>query len=77
MLTILLVLFFCQNECLLDEDNYPDPTQNGFQACGLSQKSYLCDPDLVLSVKERNDLSKMLNDFPNQTIDVRIIIFYY
>uniref|UniRef100_A0A183BXL1 PH domain-containing protein n=1 Tax=Globodera pallida TaxID=36090 RepID=A0A183BXL1_GLOPA len=49
-------------------DDYPNPLRDGqFAKCKMSRKSYLCDPDEVLSSEERETLAQMLDSFRDQT----------
>uniref|UniRef100_A0A914GRI5 Uncharacterized protein n=1 Tax=Globodera rostochiensis TaxID=31243 RepID=A0A914GRI5_GLORO len=49
-------------------DDYPNPLRDGqFAKCKMPRKSYLCDPDEVLSSEERERLAQMLDSFRDQT----------
>lgn len=68
---IILIGFVISNVAYWNEGTYPDPTTlTGYKACKVLKRSYLCDVDEVLSDKERHELNQILNEFPNQTIDV-------
>lgn len=54
-----------------DEENYPNPFHD-FSLCNMDGSSYLCDPDEILSVTQRNRLNDLMIELEEQTRKVSV-----
>ncbi|KAL3123275.1 hypothetical protein niasHT_006818 [Heterodera trifolii] len=65
-----LLTFFCPQFLSASSliSDYPNPLRDGqFAKCKMPRKSYVCDPEEVLSADERQKLAEMLDSFQEQT----------
>uniref|UniRef100_A0A915DYR2 Uncharacterized protein n=1 Tax=Ditylenchus dipsaci TaxID=166011 RepID=A0A915DYR2_9BILA len=60
-------MYLLQRKFFGTKKNYPDPTKDGFEQCGMPSKSLVCDVDRMLSESQRADLSSQLIEFENAT----------
>ncbi|KAI1715774.1 modulator of levamisole receptor-1 domain-containing protein [Ditylenchus destructor] len=69
LLIILLCSLSAYAETNWDEQTFPNPMTDGFQACGMDSSALICDVDKILSQDERNALNQQLFAFQNDTYD--------
>ncbi|VDN02285.1 unnamed protein product [Thelazia callipaeda] len=63
LLSIFIQFSFAQQAL----ENFPNPRTNGYKACGLKSKGYVCDLDKVLTEQERYRLNNDLLQLSRRT----------
>uniref|UniRef100_A0A915PNL3 TPM domain-containing protein n=1 Tax=Setaria digitata TaxID=48799 RepID=A0A915PNL3_9BILA len=66
ILTSLLFVKLCFTQQFTDE-TFPNPRTNGYNACGLKSRGYICDPYKLLSEQERYRLNNDLLQLSRRT----------
>lgn len=71
-LLLLINIFFVYsihlNVAYWDQDTLPIPNkEQGYKKCGMLKKSFICDPDYILTSNERIYLNQQLEAFQNAT----------
>uniref|UniRef100_A0A915N1C7 Uncharacterized protein n=1 Tax=Meloidogyne javanica TaxID=6303 RepID=A0A915N1C7_MELJA len=48
-------------------DNYPSPREATYFKCGIQNRTYVCDPDAMLTDHQRKEIILLVEDFKEKT----------
>ena len=58
-------------------EDYPSPREATYFKCGIQNRTFVCDPDGMLTDQQRKEIVELVEDFKEKTKRVRRIFKFY